>query len=224
MAAHREPERRRQMTEETRSVMQRLRESTRDLHDAAEHHDFQRAFAQGSLPRARYVSYLQQMYLVHAALEEQLRSAAETSEAIRTVVDERQYQVPYLVEDLEFFGVDPSSIDPLPATQRLIVEIEEMASAPASLLGLHYVLEGSNNGSRFIARGLKPAYGLTSGPGLRYLDPYGDEQKERWLDFRAAMDRIGFSEEDSDRLVEAARHMFQGITYISDDLLTEAVS
>ena len=38
---------------------------------------------------------------MHQALEEQLRSAAETSEAIRSVVDERQYQVPYLIEDLE---------------------------------------------------------------------------------------------------------------------------
>ena len=210
------------MTEEAQGVMQRLRESTRDLHDAAEHHDFQRAFAQGSLPKDRYVSYLQQMYLVHGALEEQMRAAAETSEAIRAVVDDRQYQVPYLVEDLEFFGVDPSSIEPLPATRRLMNEIESMASEPASLLGLHYVVEGSNNGSRFIARGLMPAYGLTPGPGLRYLDPYGDAQRERWQAFRAAMDEVGFSEEDSDRLLASARHMFQGIVEISDDLLSEA--
>ncbi len=212
------------MTEETQSVMKRLRESTRDLHDAAEHHDFQRAFAQGSLPRDRYVGYLGQMYLVHKALEGQLRNAAESSEAIRSVVDERQYQVPYLVEDLEFFDVDPDSIEPLPGTRRVVDEINQMASEPASLLGLHYVLEGSNNGSRFIARGLMSAYGLTPGPGLRYLDPYGDEQRERWLAFRATMDEVGFSQEDSDRLLEAARHMFQSIVDISDDLLAEAVS
>lgn len=212
------------MTEEAQSVMQRLRESTRDLHDAAEHHDFQRAFAQGSLPKGRYLSYLSQMYLVHEALESQLRKAAETSEAIRSVVDERQYQVPYLVEDLEFFEVDPESIEPLPGTQRLIDDIERMASEPASLLGLHYVLEGSNNGSRFIARGLMGAYSLAPGPGLRYMDPYGDEQRERWLAFRATMDEVGFSPEDSDRLVESARHMFQGIVEISDDLLAETVS
>lgn len=212
------------MTEETQSVMQRLRESTRDLHDAAEHHDFQRAFAQGSLPKDRYIGYLGQMYLVHKALENQLRSAAETSAAIRSVVDERQYQVPYLMEDLEFFGVDPETLEPLPGTRRLIEDIEQMASEPASLLGLHYVLEGSNNGSRFIARGLMAAYGLTPGPGLRYLDPYGDEQRERWLDFRTAMDAVGFSEEDSDRLLKSARHMFQAIVEISDDLLAEAVA
>jgi heme oxygenase len=212
------------MTEEKQSVMQRLRESTRALHDAAEHHDFQRAFAQGSLPRDRYVDYLGQMYLVHKALEGQLRRAAETSEAIRAVVDERQYQVPYLVEDLEFFGVDPDSIEPLPGSRRLIDEIEQMASEPASLLGLHYVLEGSNNGSRFIARGLMPAYKMAPGPGLRYLDPYGDEQRERWQAFRATMDEVDFSREDSDRLVESARHMFQSIVNISDDLLAEAVT
>jgi len=99
-----------------------------------------------------------------------------------------------------------------------------MASEPASLLGLHYVLEGSNNGSRFIARGLMSAYGLAPGPGLRYLDPYGDEQRERWLAFRATMDEVGFSQEDSDRLLVAARQMFQSIVDISDDLLAEAVS
>jgi len=212
------------MTEETRSVMKRLRESTRVLHDAAEHHDFQRAFAQGSLPRDQYVRYLEQMYLVHRALEDGLRSAAETSAAIRAVVDERQYQVPYLVEDLEFFEVDLGSIEPLPATQRLVGEIAQMASEPASLLGLHYVLEGSNNGSRFIVHALMPAYGLSAGPGLRYLDPYGDDQRERWLAFRGDMDEVGFSEEDSDRLVESARHMFESIVSISDDLLAEAVS
>lgn len=212
------------MTEETPSVMQRLRESTRDLHDAAEHHDFQRAFAQGSLPRDRYVDYLGQMYLVHEALEGQLRRAAGASEAIRAVVDERQYQVPYLVEDLDYFGVDPGAIEPLPATQRLIDEIEQLDTEPASLLGLHYVLEGSNNGSRFIARGLMPAYDMVPGPGLRYLDPYGDEQRERWLAFRTTMDEVDFSPEDSDRLVESARRMFQGIVDVSDDLLAEAVS
>jgi heme oxygenase len=210
--------------EENSSVMQLLRESTRDLHDAAEHHDFQRAFAQGSLPKDRYLSYLSQMYLVHSALEERLRDAAESSAAIRAVVDNRQYQLPYLDEDLEFFGVDPQTIEPLPATRRLVDEIAKMTAEPASLLGLHYVLEGSNNGSRFIARGLMAAYELAPGPGLRYLDPYGDEQRERWRAFREAMDEVDFSLEDADRLVESARHMFQSLVGISDDLLAEAVA
>jgi heme oxygenase len=99
-----------------------------------------------------------------------------------------------------------------------------MASEPASLLGLHYVLEGSNNGSRFIAKGLMGAYGMAPGAGLRYMDPYGAEQRERWRAFRTTMDEVGFSAEDSDRLLESARHMFQGIVEISDDLLAEAVS
>ena len=134
-----------------RSTMWQLRNSTREEHDRAEHHAFQQAMFKGELSRQAYIAWLGQMYLVHEALETALRRAAKDHQVIETVVREYQYQVPYLVQDLEFFGVDPAAIEPLPAARRFIGSIAEAGDDPLRLLGLHYVLEGSNNGSRFVA-------------------------------------------------------------------------
>lgn len=101
-------------------VMEQLKEATLDQHTSAEGHPFQRALAGGSLPKEQYVANLAQMFLVHRALEDELRRAASGVSGIARVVREYQYQVPYLLADLAFFGIDPPGIRPAPATQRLI--------------------------------------------------------------------------------------------------------
>ena len=206
------------MTEPTASAMQQLRGSTRDEHDRAEHHQFQQALVRGELPRQRYEAWLGQMYLIHSSLEQALQAAAADSEAIRAVVQDYQYQVPYLLEDLQFFGVDPQSIVPLPSTERFLAMVAAHADDPLHLLGLHYVLEGSNNGGRFIARHVSQAYQLTPGPGLRYLDPYDDRQREYWMAFRETMDSLGLADEEAARLVAAAKQMYGTVAELSDDL------
>lgn len=200
------------------STMQQLRDSTREEHDRAEHHAFQQAMFKGELSREAYIAWLGQMYLVHGALETALRRVSTDNQAIETVVRDHQYQVPYLLQDLECFGVDAAAIEPLPATRRFIASVDEAEDDPVRLLGLHYVLEGSNNGSRFIARHVAQAYGLAPGPGLRYLDPYGDRQREYWMAFKNDMGTIQFSAEDNARLVSAAKQMYQTVADLSDDL------
>jgi heme oxygenase len=200
------------------STMQQLRDSTRAEHDRAEHHAFQQAMFKGELSRESYIAWLGQMYLVHEALEKALRRAAGDHEAIETVVRDYQYQVPYLQQDLEFFGVDPAAIEPLPAVQRFISSIAEAGDDPLRLLGLHYVLEGSNNGSRFIARHVARAYQLSTGQGLRYLDPYGDRQRAYWMAFKNDMGTIHFTSEDNARLIDAAREMYRTVAALADDL------
>ena len=200
------------------TTMQLLRDSTRAEHERAEHHAFQQEMFKGELSRDEYAAWLGQMYLVHHALEKALRRVGKDDEGIRTVVRDYQYQTPYLAEDLELFGVDPQSIEPLPATERFIAAVEEGRDDPLLLLGLHYVLEGSNNGSRFIARHVAQAYQLAPGPGLRYLNPYGDKQREYWMTFKNDMGTLPFSEADNERLVEAAKQMYQTVAELSDDL------
>ena len=82
-----------------------------------------------------------------------------------------------------------------------------------------YVLEGSTNGSKFIAAALHRAWGFEPGPGLSYLDPHGDLQKQRWLAFKHDMDAAGFSEADAAVLIDAARLVFQSVADISDELI-----
>ena len=134
------------------------------------------------------------------------------------MVRDYQYQIPYLLEDLEFFGVDPVGIEPLPATRRFATMVAAGRDDPLLLLGLHYVLEGSNNGGRFIARHVARAYELAPGAGLRYLDPYGDQQRGSWMAFRDDMGSVDFTPDESTRLVAAAKQMYQAVAELADDL------
>jgi heme oxygenase len=202
----------------TTPTMQRLRDATRDEHDNAENHPFQQALVKGEIEHERYASWLGQMYLIHSALESALRDATDHQEVLSRVVRDYQYQVPYLLEDLQYLGIDPEGIAPLPATSRFLDQVDAAADDPLRLLGLHYVLEGSNNGSRHIARRVAAAYQLAPGPGLRYLDPYGDRQREYWQSFKNDMGAIGFSESDNERLVAAAKQMYRTVAELSSEL------
>lgn len=199
-------------------VMERLKTETADLHHAAERAEFQQRMVGGRLTRQEYVGWLGQMYLVHRALEAPLRRLWGDDPRFAALTAE-QYQEPYLVADLETLGADPAAVVPLPATRALCERIElDAGHAPLRLLGYHYVLEGSNNGNRFIVRSLRPALGLTPGSGDRYLDPYGEAQVEIWRGFKEAMAAVAFTAAEEDALVAAARDMFAAITRLSEEL------
>lgn len=197
-------------------AMAQLKRETWDLHTRAEKHRFQHGILTGALPREAYVDYLAQLLLVHQALEGRLR-ALIAERPLRGVVHEYQYQVPYLAEDLDHFGVDAGAIEPLDGTSALLDAVRR-AEGPATLLGMHYVLEGSNNGGRFIARAVARAYGLQPGPGLRYLDPYGEAQRERWAAFGADVRACALSEGEISAAVAGANDMFQGMIAMFDSL------
>lgn len=202
------------------SIGDRLRTETRELHDAAEQHPFQRSLFKGSLPREQYVANLGQLYLVHRALEAKIRERISETPALAGVVREYQYQEPYLLEDLAYFGVEAESIQPVPATRAVIEAIERQGDeCPVALLGHHYVLEGSNNGSRYIARNVSRAYGIPmGGAGLRYLDPYGDEQPAKWMEFKTDLLALSLTETEQDAVVSAAREMFAAIAAIGGEV------
>jgi heme oxygenase len=204
------------------TVMDRLRDATASQHEAAEHHPFQRALAKGRISRDDYGRYLGQMLLVHKALEQRLRDARERCVAVASVVKDWQFQEPYLAEDLGFLGIDIASITPTPTTSQYIAEVQAMPArmdADLQLLGMHYVVEGSNNGSKFISYNIARSLEIAPGPGLRYLDPYGDEQRARWAEFKAEMVKVGFNDAEVEQIVAGARAMFDWIARISDDLV-----
>ena len=195
------------------SIMTRLRDDTRALHDAAEKSGFQQALFAGTLPRERFVESLAQLFCVHRALEAHLRAAATTSPAIRAVVHDYQFQEPHLRDDLQHFGRDADSAEPLPAARELIAAIDRAAREnPVALLGFHYVLEGSKNGAKFLAERVRRAYNLDGPAGTRSLDPYGPRQRELWGTFRQNMDAVGFSQAEMVAILDAAAATFSGLT------------
>ncbi len=206
-----------------RSIMALLKESTADLHTKAESHPYQQRLIHGAISRDEYLQYLTQMFFVHQALENALRAVVERGHAIAMVVRDFQYQEPYLVEDLRYFGVDMGAIKPLAVVSQFRAAIDrDVLDNPLRLLGYHYVLEGSNNGSKFISKAVKKCLALNDGRGLRYLDPYGDQQREYWMQFKQDMDSIDFNPGDGELLVSAARDMFAWIYAISDGLSSKS--
>lgn len=210
-------------TTDPSGVMARLKAETQDLHNAAEDHELQRTLFKGRLAREKYVEHLGQLFVVHRALEARLVAAQAATPAIAAVVKDYQLQSPYLRADLAHFGVDPERIAPTPAAAAIVERIERTAKEnPVALLGYHYVLEGSNNGSKHVAIAVRKAYGLTAGQGDRYLDPYGERQRELWAEFKRDMEAVGFDDAQAAALVDAARAMFAAISAIGDDLMAQA--
>jgi heme oxygenase len=200
-------------------VMERLKIGTQDMHSLAEGRQFQRRMLKGAISRGEYTDWLGQMLLLHRALEKHLFGRL-LGDPLFAAVREEQFQEPNLIADLAALGCDTEAVTPLPATAALIADIDRAAAeTPLALLGYHYVLEGSKNGNRFIARQLVPALGLAPRRADRYLDPFASAQPVKWAEFKAAMTAIPFAAPQIDVLVAAARRMFEGIGELSDQLL-----
>jgi len=198
------------------TIMDRLKEETWPLHQQAERGDLEQDLMKGKLPQDVYRDHLGQRYLIHKALEARLRDVREQDARIKAVVEDYQFQENRVAQDLEFFGGNASEAKALPSTEKLLAAIA--AADPLSLLGFQYVFEGSNNGARFIAKALRGAWRLQGEDGTRYLDPYGESQREKWAAFKDTMNQQQFSREEGDRVVEAAKATFQQMIEVETEL------
>lgn len=205
---------------DTAGTMLTLRESTASHHRRAEQHPFQRQMVQGALPRELYVQWLGQMHLVHAALEAHLDRLVARHPEFKPIFNDERRKVAALRRDIAYFGA-PQNSAALPAAREFMDRMDRLAvAAPTALLGVLYVLEGSTNGSKFIARRVRPAYDLpATGEGSAYLDPYGDLQPVRWQEWKAAMDALGLPEAEVAQLTLAAQQTFDAVRELGAELL-----
>jgi heme oxygenase len=197
-----------------------MKEATAEAHRRAESKDLQRQLVKGTLDERRLGQYLAQLQLVHAELERQLDAHDATARSIGWSDELRHSR--RLRTDLESLGVDVDKVGPTAGTAELLRTIEsDAADEPATLLGSLYVLEGSMNGNRFIARalGMSP---MAERCAFTYFDPYGAAQPERWAAFRAKLDDRPADAERERRTVDAAERMFGAIGVISDEVMSGA--
>lgn len=203
--------------ESTDTIMSRLKSATDEHHRRAEERPLQRAMIKGALPRDKFAAYLGQLLHVHRRLEDTLETLAPENESLAAVFRSHYARQGDLQADLEFHGHENGP--PSAATQKMIADIDRWAEEqPVALLGPLYVLEGSMNGNKFIARSLMQAWSLGPGAGFRYLDPYGEEQRDKWAEFRASMDAQGFTPEESETIIAAAQRTFDAIAEIADEV------
>jgi heme oxygenase len=127
-------------------------------------------------------------------------------------------RIPDLERDLTFYELDRDGHQPGNAASRFASQIEETKqSNPVALLGALYVLEGSTNGGRFLARALRQSWDL-DGDGLSYFDPYGEEQPQRWAAFKRDMEEASFAADQQEAIIEMAKMTFQAIAEVSDEV------
>ncbi len=204
---------------QTLTLMERLKEDTRKAHDSAEGNKLQAELGSGAIPTDTYKAYMSQLYLVHKALENGIKSSIPST-AYRDALTDDHYQEPFLFNDLKALGVDCGSIKPLKGTAKLLEKINEYAtSCPPALLGYHYVLLGSKHGGKFLAKRLQDQFKFEDGVGCKYWDPYGQSFMPLWLEFKKKMNEGAGDESEQHQIIEAASDMFTGIQAICDEII-----
>lgn len=193
-----------------------LKERTREAHTRAERHPIQGRMARGTISRGEYAAYLGQLLHLWTAIDEGLAKAAARDPRVGAMVREYHAHAWRVRADLRFYG-RTGDVPALGATAMMVEMIREAAETP-SIVGAWYVLEGSANGGRFIAKALAGAFGLDGRDGLLTMDPHGEAQRERWQAWREALDAQAFDEVERAGILAAANAAFDGMGEMMEGL------
>lgn len=200
-------------------IMDILRESTKELHDSAEGNHFQKLLGSGKVPVPQYTVYLEQLYFMHHKLADLLSRKKASSEAISKVVNEHHLDLTAVKNDLAYFDRSIENAQPLRSTVELTSAMERTASdQPVALLGYLYVLEGSTNGAKFMAKNLRAGLSLPEEAGASYFDRYGARQRELWTAFKADMATVPFSGAETEAIVTRAKEIFASFGKIGNEI------
>ncbi len=191
-----------------------LKESTRELHHAAENHPLQQSIVRGTISMSDYASFASAMRQVHSEMESQLDTLAKHNAHVGAVFANRHRRLAAFDRDIAMLGGS--------ADEALAVRPSDWLggaahSHPLAWLGVLYVVEGSSNGGQAIARVLRRTWNL-SDDTLKSLDPHGRETRLFWEEFRTTLDAQHFSSAERDAIVAGAAATFAGITRLMDSL------
>ncbi len=198
------------------TTVERLKQAIWDLHQGeateagAGKSDEGESIMKGTLPRAKYLAGVEQRYLYQRAFERVLGEHWRTDPILGSIVREEQFHAPKAAADIRFLGGDPDRVRPVEAIGEADAFFRQLASEnPRLLLGVHYVLEGSNNGARHIARAVRKAYGFQGLDGTRHLDPYEDAQRTKWKEMVDSVNAAEIGDDLAGRMAQSARRAFE---------------
>ncbi len=206
----------------TIAVMDLLRESTSEMHTSAEANQFQHKLGSAKVNKDELARYLQQLYLIHKTVSELIEKSKTDNSALSHVTRDYHHDLSCMTRDIEYLGKDINSITALKSTNDLVASMNETAkNETAGLLGYLYVLEGSTNGAKFLAKALRKGLELPEDAGASYFDRYGEKQRERWNAFKQSMNEVNFTEDERATLVSTAMETFRSFGKIGDELLNK---
>jgi len=194
-----------------------LRESTAAAHKDAESRPLNRALARGTIPREAWIANLEQLFLLHRALDARVARSLGRHPEWQAIAD--RARVADLEADLAAFG-STGAPTPVAAIASGVAEIE--AASDDEIAGMLYVTEGSTNGGRFLVKSLTRALGANGATPTRALDPYGDQQPARWAQFKAVLAALPFDPVRFDLVRRGADRMFAMIGEIAEQVWSRA--
>lgn len=203
----------------TPSLADALKERTREAHARAEKHPVQARMVKGEVTRAQYAAWLGQMLPVWRAVDATLAALAARDARVGAMVKPYHAHADRVAADLTFLGASGAGHAPLAATSRFVAMVNGAASSGGpALVGVWYVLEGSSNGGRFIAKALSKALGINGPEGLTSFDPHGERQRERWQAWRADLDARVFEDHEREAILAAAVATFEAVWEVMEDM------
>ena len=181
------------------SLRDRLKMSTRALHQRLDSHPAMAGLMEPGLSPARYAALLRSFGVAYAQLEPEIENAVARVGAALDYTERRK--LPALERDLSALGAS-SRLDahgPLPW------RIESVGA----LAGTLYTVEGSTLGGQVIARSLAKHLSLGPSNGGAFFGGYGEKTRERWLSFLGFLEQAGHSAAERDAAEAYAQRTFE---------------
>jgi heme oxygenase len=197
-----------------------MRERTRALHDEAERSGIIARMIDGTVDRAHYLRYLQNLLPVYRSLETALLQRRE-ERAIAPVVRIELFRTQALERDIAALG-GSAGAPILPASDRLSARINALAQADGGAGVLAHVYArylGDLNGGRILARRLQQTLDLGESALNFYRFPELDHPGRFARAYRASIDRAGEELDDAAHVVEEAAVAFLLNIEIARDVL-----
>ena len=211
------------MSPTTPTLAEWLRTVTADAHHRAEHSPFPQRMAKGIITPTEYARWLGELRVIHHAVESHFPKLALTSPDAIALIDIAGGKSQLIDADLTTLGSTVDAHEPLPSTTAFVDDLAGLtATTPQALIGALYVLEGSTNGNRFIAARLRLTLGQTD--AFRYLDPYGDIQRQRWSEFKANLSALHVTEAQREAIVTVAIRTFGAVGSLGSQLSPHSAS
>ncbi|GAA3912801.1 hypothetical protein GCM10023084_75900 [Streptomyces lacrimifluminis] len=199
------------------TMVERLRTSTRDWHDALEATPFASAMIAETLPVERYVGQLGAYRVVLETLEGELSRVADSS--ADPVWSPDLGKLPLIERDLAYFANLGTAPGPwaVEEAEAFTAEIRQRAvdADLRALLGFLYVMEGSTLGALFLHPHVTAAYRLPGTDGVAY---YTSGDRDRWARFASRMDQTLTDPEAQDQVLAAAHSAYRHAAAITGAL------
>lgn len=196
-----------------------LKTETRELHARAESQPVEKALFGGQISPQAYAHWLKQRAAIHEVLEQRLLKWQASDKRVDPLLGAPCQQAQRAVDDIGTLAHDNNALPVSGKVEAYAAACDKaLANNPTWLLGGRYVLEGSKNGGRFLARALAGRLTAEHQAATTYLNPHGEEQPALWGAWKQNLDAIEFSEAERTMILEGARAMYDAVIEIDTQL------